>query len=302
MEVFQKMLTTQALMFVYIVIGMLISKTKVLKPEGRSSYLGLLINVTLPCMILNAFMQDVSLAELIAAGQAMLLSAGCCMMAWLLSKLLWRKKTPEKRSVLEFATMFSNAGNAGLPIVSLVFGTTGVFYASFYLIPIRVLMWTVGVSLFITGGKQSKWKLLLLNPSLLAVFVGMFLMLAQIKLPAVLSTAVSNVGAMTGPLSMMIIGASLVDIKARDTLEKDVFLVSGVRLILVPMLAMAVMRLLHVEPMLWQVAVTLLAMPAAANTAILAEMYGRDHTFAAKCVFISTILSFITVPCLTLLF
>ena len=49
---------------------------------------------------------------------------------------------------------------------------------------------------------------------------------------------------------MMIIGASLVDIKARDTLEKDVFLVSGVRLILVPMLAMAVMRLLHVEPML----------------------------------------------------
>ena len=127
-------------------------------------------------------------------------------------------------------------------------------------------------------------------------------MLAQIKLPAVLSTAVSNVGAMTGPLSMMIIGASLVDIKARDTLEKDVFLVSGVRLILVPMLAMAVMRLLHVEPMLWQVAVTLLAMPSAANTAILAEMYGRDHTFAAKCVFISTILSFITVPCLTLLF
>lgn len=302
MEVFQKMLTTQALMFVYIVIGVLISKTKVLKPEGRSSYIGLLINVTLPCMILNAFMQDVSLAELIAAGQAMLLSAACCMMAWLLSKLLWRRKAPEKRAVLEFATMFSNAGNAGLPIVSLVFGTKGVFYASFYLIPIRVLMWTVGVSLFITGEKQSRWKTLLLNPSLLAVFVGLPLMLLQVKLPAVLSTAVSNVGAMTGPLSMMIIGASLADIKPRDTLEKDVFLVSGVRLILVPMLAMAGMRLLNVEPLLWQVAVTLLAMPAAANTAILAEMYGRDHTFAAKCVFISTILSFITVPCLTLLF
>ena len=46
-------------------------------------------------MILNEFMQDVSVAELIAAGQAMFLSAGCCMMAWLLSKLLWRKKTPE---------------------------------------------------------------------------------------------------------------------------------------------------------------------------------------------------------------
>ena len=302
MEVFQKMLTTQALMFIYILIGVIISKTKILKPEGRSSYIGLLIYVTLPCMILNAFMQDVSMAELISAGQAMLLSAGCCLMSWLLGKLLWRKETTERRAVLEFATMFSNAGNAGLPIVSLVFGTTGVFYASFYLIPIRVLMWTVGVSLFITGEKKSRLKTLLLNPSLLAVFIGLPLMLMRVKLPTVLSTAISNVGSMTGPLSMIIIGASLADMKPRDMLEKDVFLVSGVRLILVPMLAMVVMRLLGVQPLLWQVAVTLLAMPAAANTAILAEMYGRDHTFAAKCVFISTILSFITVPCLTLLF
>ena len=62
------------------------------------------------------------------------------------------------------------------------------------------------------------------------------------------------------------------------------------------------LRLAGVDTLLWQVQATLIAMPAASNTAILAEMYGRDHSFAAKCVFVSTVLSLITVPCLTLLF
>ncbi|MDO5377172.1 MAG: AEC family transporter [Clostridia bacterium] len=302
MDVFEKMLSTQALMFVYIVIGVIISKTRTPKPEGRSSYIGLLINVTLPCMIVNAFNQEVSVEELIAAGHAMLLSAACCIAAWGAGKLLWRREPAERRAVLEFATMFSNAGNAGLPIVSLVFGAKGVFYASFYLIPIRVLMWTLGVSLFVGGQRQSRLKTLLLNPSLLAVFVGLPLMLAPFELPSVLAEAIGNVGAMTGPLSMMIIGASLADMNPREMAERDAFLLSFVRLIAMPLLAMACMRLLGVETLLWQVAVTLLAMPAASNTAILAEMYGRDHAFAAKCVFVSTVLSFITVPCLTLLF
>ena len=107
---------------------------------------------------------------------------------------------------------------------------------------------------------------------------------------------------MTGPLSMMIIGASLADMNVRQAMEKDAFILSAVRLLGIPVLAMIILRSIGVDTMLWQVQATLLAMPAASNTAILAEMYGRDHSFAAKCVFISTVLSLITVPCLTLLF
>lgn len=302
MNVFEKMLSTQALMFVYILLGVIISKTKILKEEGRSSFIGLLINITLPCMILHSFEQDVGMSELISAAQTLVISAVCCLGAWGLGKLLWRRETPERKAVLEFATMFSNAGNAGLPIVSLVFGATGVFYASFFLIPIRVLMWTLGLGLFVGKDGQPRWKSLLLNPSLLVVFIGLFLMFSGLKLPGFLSGAISNVGAMTGPLSMMIIGASLADMRPKDALEKDAYLLSAIRLIVIPVLVMVILRLLNVETLIWQVAATLLAMPAAANTAILAEMYGRDHAFAAKCVFVSTILSLITVPCLTLLF
>jgi len=222
--------------------------------------------------------------------------------SYLIGVVIWRKKPAEKRAVLEFATMFSNQGNAGLPIIQLVFGSQGVFYTSFLLIPVRVLMWTLGVSLFVKQEGKARWRTLLVNPSLLVVFAGLFILLTPFKLPQVFSTAITNIGNMTGPLSMMLIGASLADMNLREALDKDAFLLSAVRLLGLPVLAMLILRALPVEPMIWQVQAVLIAMPAASNTAILAEMYGRDHSFAAKCVFITTILSLITVPCLTLLF
>ena len=303
MGVFQRMLSTQALMFVYMLVGVVIVRAGILKPEGRSSFIGLLINVTLPCMILNAFMQDAGLEALIVGGRMLLISAACTLSSWGLGRLLWRNRPPLRRAALEFATMFSNAGNAGLPIVSLVFGEQGVLYASFFLIPIRVLMWTVGISLFVQqDAAQSKWKALLMNPSLVAVFIGMPLMLTGLRPPAFVSTAISSIGAMTGPLSMMIIGASLAGARPRDMLDADAWLLSGLRLIALPLITMAVLRLMNVDTLSWQVAVTLTAMPAASNTAILSEMYGCDYTFAARCVVVSTVLSLATVPLLALLY
>ena len=301
MSIFERMLSTQSLMFVYVVVGGVIAKLGILRPEGRPSFVALLLNVTLPCMILHSFEQDVGLAELIAAGKILLISTACCLASWAIGKLLWRRDTPKRRAVLEFATMFSNAGSAGLPIVFFVFGKEGVFYASFFLIPLRVLMWTLGLSLFVSGG-ESKWKTLLMTPSLLVVFIGFPMMLCHVKAPDVLSRAIANLGAMTGPLSMMIIGASLAGVRPREVLDRGAFLLTGVRLLALPLLTLGALKALGVEELLWQVAVTLTAMPAAANTAIIAEMYGRDYPFAAKCVVLSTVLSLVTVPALTLLF
>lgn len=302
MTVFSRMLSTQALMLIYILLGAIGSKTGLIRKEGRPTLINLLIDITLPCMILHSFERQVSKAELIIAGQALLISAACCLAAYGLSRIIWRKQSPARRAVLEFGTVFSNAGNAGLPVVALVFGDTGVFYTSFFLIPIRVLMWTLGLSLFVPGKGKGKWRALALNPSLLVVIVGLGMMLIPFHLPQVVSTAIANVGDMTGPLSMMLIGASLAEMKAKDALDGGAWALAVVRLAAMPLLCFFTLRLLGTDTLLTCVAATLLAMPAAANTAILAEKYGRDHAFAAKCVFVTTLLSLITAPCVSLLF
>ena len=116
------------------------------------------------------------------------------------------------------------------------------------------------------------------------------------------STAIKNIGDMTGPLSMMIIGAALGESDIRRAFEFDAFKLTFVRLILLPVIYIAMLKFIGVKDILWQVAVVLTAMPAAANTEIIAEMYGKDYEFAARCVVVSTILSLVTVPFITLLF
>ena len=303
MNVFARMLNTQALMFVYVVTGIIMAKTKILKHEGRSSFINLLLDITLPCMILNSFNIDTDINQLIAAGEIMILSLVCFFIALITGEIFWRKAPPNRKAVLKFATLFSNAGNAGFPIVASVFGTQGVFYTSFYLLPVRVLIWTVGLSLFVDGVNfREKLKILLKTPSLDVVFIGIALMFSPIKLPAVLSTAIKNIGDMTGPLSMMIIGAALGESNFREALDVDAFKLTFVRLAVQPLIYLFLLRALGVQDILWQVTVTLTAMPAAANTEIIAEMYGKDYKFAARCVVVSTVISLVSVPILTLLF
>lgn len=305
MDVAARMVSTQTLLFLYALTGVLTRRIGILRPETRKAFVSLLVYITLPCMILSAFNKPLSAEEMRAAAAMLVLSAAGLLVSWLMAVLLFRRRPPAERSVLYFATLFSNAGNAGLPVTSLVYGATGVFYASIYLIPIRVAMFTVGIALY-TGKpkREGVWagiKRLLKNPSVAVVLVGLFLMLTRLTLPSVLGDAVRNIGDMTSPLAMMIIGASLADMKPREMFSAQAFLVSLVRLVVLPALVWALFRLLGAEQLPTAVAVTLVAMPVATNTAILAEQYGADYLFASKCVFISTILSLGTVPIITLL-
>lgn len=303
MNIFERMLNTQALMFIYVMTGIIMAKTKILKHEGRSSFINLLLDITLPCMILNSFNIETGIDELIAAGEIMIISLVCFIVAWAIAKIIWRKEPKTRRAVLEFSTLFSNAGNAGMPIVALVFGAEGVFYASFYLLPVRILIWTFGLSLFVEGGNfKDKMLILLKTPSLIVVFIGIALMFAPFKLPSVLTAAIKNIGDMTGPLSMMLIGAALGESDIRGAFEFDTFKLTFVRLILLPVIYIFMLKFCGVKNIIWQTAVVLTAMPAAANTEIFAEMYGKDYTFAARCVVVSTVLSLVTVPFVTLLF
>ena len=165
------------------------------------------------------------------------------------------------------------------------------------------MIWTVGLALFVDS-KDTKERMILLakTPSVVVVFVGIALMFMPFKLPSVLSTAVKNIGDMTGPLSMMLIGAALGESNLREAFDTDAFILTGVRLVVEPLIFLFLFRSMGVQAILWQVAVTLTAMPAAANTEIFAEMSGRDYMFAARCVVVSTVISLFSVPLLTLLF
>ena len=298
-EIVSRMIDTQLLLFLYMLCGVIVSRLNIIREDNRQVLVRLLMDVAMPMMVLSAFNKPTSLDEIRASVTVMAVALAGCVLTGVMGKLLWRRQPANKKNVLMYASMFSNAGNAGLPIISLVFGPTGVFYASMYLIPPRILQWTVGLGFFVKPEKGGWVKNVLLNPMVVTIYIGAVLMATNWQIPGVFGTAIDNLGKMTAPLSMILIGATLAHMDLRMLMDRTVLLVSSLRLILFPLLMALLLRAAGIERELINICVILLSMPVASNTAAMAERYGGDYVFASACVSVSTLFSVVTVPLIT---
>ena len=186
-------------------------------------------------------------------------------------------------------------------------GGVGLLLTSFYLIPQRIVMWSVGVSYFMqdaapaTPEEKKKHRLAVLrktitHPCIASVFVGMVIMLTQWQLPTFLGKAVQCTSSCNMTMSMFLIGAIIGSRDLHPLLDKDAIIYCIIRLFLMPLVVLVGCRAAHVGQLATGVAVVLAGMPMGGTTTILAEKYGADSTFASKCTAISTVLSLITTP------
>ena len=100
---------------------------------------------------------------------ALLIALGIQLACWGLGKLLYRFAPEPRRKVLQYATLCSNAGFMGNPIVEGIYGAQGLLYASVYLIPLRFFMWSAGLSCFTHTTARETLKKLALHPCIIAV-------------------------------------------------------------------------------------------------------------------------------------
>ena len=298
-EIVIRMIESQAQMFLYMLCGFILARIHIIRQDNRQVLVKLLMNLAMPMMVLSAFNKQTTLEELKSSLLVMLIALLGCVLTGLIGLLLWRKQPDHRKKVLMYASMFSNAGNAGLPVLNLVFGETGVFFGSMYLIPPRILQWTVGIGLFVKPERKSFVKNVLLNPMVITIYIGAFLMATSWVIPGVFGTTITSLGNMAAPLSMILIGATIAGVDWRTLLMPSALLISALRLIVFPALCALLLKVAGVDSLGMNLCVILLAMPVASNTAAMAEMYGGDEVFAAACVSVSTLLSVVTVPLMT---
>ena len=300
MDSFFKMVDVQTVLFIYMAVGFGCRKAGIFNDVARDKLTDFVVFVTLPCMIFESFNMAFSLESLKQGALALLIAVGMSCVALLLGKVLYNRFPYEEKSILQYGTMVSNSGFAGLPVVSGAYGDEGLFLGSLFIIPTRILMWSAGISLFTRADAKQAVKKVLLNPGIIAVEVGLVRMLFQIPLPHFVDTAVDNLGGCTSPMAMALVGAILVDVPLKTVFDLKSFYLVAVRQFLLPGICLAALRLLHVDPLTIGVSVVITGMPIGSTTAILAQKYVADAKFASKCVFISTLTSLVTVPILTL--
>ena len=288
----KELLILQLTIFILLAVGFLVKKIKIVGGEGQKNITDLVIYVILPCNIVTSFLNGMTKNTLRDCPAILLISIGIQIFSVVFGKFFYRKKEENRRKSLEYGIICSNAGFLGNPIAEGVFGATGLMYASVYLIPQRIMMWSEGLAIF-SGEKDRKGTLLkvVTHPCVIACAIGIVLMLTGVELPAPVLMPLQTIGRCNTALSMFVIGMILADIDFRTMIDKDVVLYTVIRLVLIPLLVFGVCLLLPVSPTVRGVSVLLAAMPAGATTSMLALKYKRDPEFATKLVVFSTLCS-----------
>lgn len=300
MDNFMKMLNVQSVLFLYIVAGIICRKRNIFTDEVQNRLTDFVMAITLPCMIFESFKMDFSLEILKRSMTALSIAASMAVLAYVCGKALYRNYPENEKSVMQYGTLVTNSGFAGLPIISGMYGHAGLLLASFFIIPTRILMWSAGVALFAGTGSKGALRRVALHPAVVAVYLGLIRMVFQIPMPAFADTALNSMGACTSPLAMALVGSILADTNVKSLFEPKAFFLVLVRQIILPAVCLVGLKLLGVEELTLGISVILSGMPIGSSTAILAQKYGADAIFASKCVVISTATSLITVSVLTL--
>ena len=276
-------------------------KLSIIDPHTRKGITDFVIYFVLPCSIVNSFFIKMDAEVLRACAVILAVSIVIQVACELLGRVLYRHIPRDQRTVMRYATLCPNSTFLGTPLVEGVYGAEGVVLASIYLIPQRVVMWSAGVAAF-SGTKDEKVvRKVLTHPCVIAAAVGILLMIFQIPLPDFLKRSIGTVSNATVSLSMIVVGGILAEIDIKTVISRQTLYYSFIRLILLPSLVLFSCKLLGLAPLATSVAVILTAMPAGTTTAILAEKYGCDSGFAVKCVFLSTVLSLVTIPVMCIL-
>jgi hypothetical protein len=203
--------------------------------------------------------------------------------------------TPKQKGVWRFALAFCNMAFIGYPVVSGMFGQDALFYAVILVLPFNLTSFTLG-PLMLAGAGKFTWRQLC-SPCVVAAVVALFLALTGIRPPALVGDMLSFVGDITVPLSLLLVGSLLAGLPARQVLASPrLWVLSVVRLLVMPAVLCLLLRLLGIEGLTAQVAIVEMAMPVAINGSMLSMEYGGDTECMAQATFLTTLASIVTIP------
>jgi predicted permease len=290
--------------------GFFLGRAKLAPPLALPALSNILTYVCAPTIIITAFLsKSYEPAILANMGLALFFSAFFYVIAVLVGRIVFLKMPdgPARRIYILTCAM-NNIGYMGIPIILLFFpgNPEPLIYTVMFIVAFNLISYTWGVC-YITGDKKYvKPVHAVLNPGTIAFLASLPFFLSGVLPPAPIMAAVTHIADMTLPLSMFIVGIRLANAPLSDLFKsKDLYLTAMVRLVICPLIAFVVMKLLAsvcgMDRLLATTVFIQTAMPAAAMVSAFAEQYHGDGQTAASCVTITTVLCIITIPLLMLL-
>lgn len=301
------------IIFILIAIGIFLYKRKMLSEMTSKQISGLIVNVTNPALLISSALQEgprVSLQELgITLGVDLIIYGLLIGAGFLIPRIL---RVPDKyHYAYQMLTVFGNVGFIGIPLATAVLGTESLIFVSIYNLLYNFFIYTFGISLLEraasrlsdqeVGQKQGfRWKRLV-NVGTVSAAVTILIYLSGFRAPAVLSSALNYIGQSTTLLSMLVLGVSVAQMALKDIfshpklygfiLMRQILLPIGCILLLGPFLS---------NPLILSTTALMLAVPAGNLPLMLSKQLQIDTDTISQGIILTTILSLVTIPAVSL--
>lgn len=286
------------ILYLIAAVGFAADKTKIFVQSDAKKLVDLLFNLILPIAVINSFLSMERTAEHIRGLLiAFLLAILTHLLGIGISALSFRKRGVFEQGIYHYAMTFSNAAFLALPLAESVVGSEGVFYSSCYVAVFNMFAFTYGIHQISGKAAKINVKNLIFNPGTISVIIGIPLFLLQIHLPDFLLNTMQRIGSCNSPMAMIVFGTFFANCNFKNIfLKKEVYYVSLIRLVVIPVVMLFVFRLCGVEGNMLKALTISASAPVATNTAMYAAKYDNDTALSSELVGQTSIFSIITMP------
>lgn len=286
--------------FIMIFVGWFLIRIKLTDEHGTTALSKLVLYVIMPCSILNSFQIEVNPILLKLLGIALAVAVVLNILFLLMSYLL--KRTMSLDEVEQASITYPNCSNLIIPLVAATLGEEWTIFCCPYILVQNCIFFTIGIA-NIRGERKLKLKQSLSNINTIVIFIGIILLITQIRLPVMVSSVIDSFGRMIAPASMMVIGMSIgkADFIRAFTDFRN-YVLCFFRLIVMPFLAIVLIKVSGIGNISDQMKTVLMIvlMGAASSSAAMitqtARCYGKDSEKASVLNMMSVLFLIVTMP------
>lgn len=289
-------------LFLLIAAGYTVTRAGLLTKSGADQMTNVLLTIVTPSVIINAFEIPFDKSKLMWLCVAAASAVATHILGILIGKPFFKKSSEAKQPVYRYAITYSNCGFMALPLIQAIAGAEGVFYGAVYIVVFNLFAWTHGIMLMSGGKGNISLKRVFINPGVIGTSIALILFFFSLSLPSPVHTAVQMLANLNSPLAMVVIGAFLTNVNFKSALlQKEIYLVSSVRLLAIPLIVIFILHWLNLPEPLFKACVISASAPCAANVSLFASRFLKDTGLAGELVAFTTACSIITMPLLLLL-